>query len=134
MAIFSLKEFTKKNFSSKFQFSAKVMMAPPGGQTVTKKFWLVVNSEILKGIKNMFGLFEHFFRVSYMFKPTVRLSTMANACGAYSKRCKTVSIEKHRVNSYMCIVSKVVVILHSQLQHHINNIWREQQLHRPLLT
>ena len=26
-----------------------------------KKIWLVVNSEILKGIKNMFGLFEHFF-------------------------------------------------------------------------
>ena len=59
--IFSLKEFTKKNFGSKFQFSAKMMMAPPGGQTVTKKFSLVVNSEILKGIKNMFGLFEHFF-------------------------------------------------------------------------
>ena len=58
--IFSLIEFIKKNFSSKFQFSAKVMMAPPGGQTVTKKFLLVVNSEILKGIKNMFGLCEHF--------------------------------------------------------------------------
>ena len=25
------------------------------------KFWLMVNSEILKGIKNMFGLFQHFF-------------------------------------------------------------------------
>ena len=59
--IFSLKEFTKKIFSSKFQFSAKVMMAPPGGQTVTKKFLLVVNSEILKVIKNMVGLFKHFF-------------------------------------------------------------------------
>ena len=35
---FFLKECTKKNFSSKFQFSARVMMAPPGGQTVTKKF------------------------------------------------------------------------------------------------
>ena len=33
-----LKEFTKKDFSSKFQFSAKVMMTPPGDQTVTKKF------------------------------------------------------------------------------------------------
>ena len=36
--IFSLKEFTKKNLSSKFQFSAKAMMTPPGDQTVTKKF------------------------------------------------------------------------------------------------
>ena len=47
------------------------MMTPPGGQTVTKKFCLVVNSEIFKGIKNMFGLFRHFFRVSHMLKPTV---------------------------------------------------------------
>ena len=59
--IFLLKEFTKKNFSSKFQFSAKAMMTPPGDQTVTKKFWLVVNSEIFKGIKNMFNFCGHFF-------------------------------------------------------------------------
>ena len=54
--IFSLKEFTKKDLRSKFQFSAKVIFSPPGGQTVTKKFCLLVNSEILKGIKNMFCL------------------------------------------------------------------------------
>ena len=46
-------------------------MTPPGDQTVTKKFWLVVNSEIFKGIKNMFGLWGIFFRVTHMFKPTV---------------------------------------------------------------
>ena len=68
---FSLKEFTKKYFSSIFQFSAKAMMTPPGDQTVTKKFWLVVNSEVLEGIKNMFSLCEHFFRVSCMFKQTL---------------------------------------------------------------
>ena len=56
----------------KFQLSAKVMMAPPGGQTITKNLWFVVNSEILKGVKNMFGLCGEFFRVSYMFKPTVQ--------------------------------------------------------------
>ena len=61
----------KKNFSSKFQFSAKAMMTPPGDQTVTKEFCLVVNLEIFKAIKNMFGLCGHFFRVSHMFKPTV---------------------------------------------------------------
>ena len=68
---FFLKEYSKKkNFSSKFQFSAKVMMVSPGGQTVTKTFWLVVNSEMLKGIKNIFWLCEQFFRVPYIFKPT----------------------------------------------------------------
>ena len=55
------KRIHQKKFRSKFQFSAKVMKAPPGGQTVTKNFWLVVNSEILKGIKNMFVLCLHFF-------------------------------------------------------------------------
>ena len=30
----------QKNFISKFQFSAKVIMVPPGGQTVTKEFYL----------------------------------------------------------------------------------------------
>ena len=59
--IFFMRQFTKKNFSSKFQFSAKAMMTPPGDQTVTKNFWLVVNSEIFKSIKNMFGLCGHFF-------------------------------------------------------------------------
>ena len=44
-------------------------MVPPGGQLVTKFFGLVVNSETLKGIKNMFGLCQHFLRVSYKFKP-----------------------------------------------------------------
>ena len=35
--IFFPKRIHQKNFSSKFKFSAKAMMAPPGGQTVTKK-------------------------------------------------------------------------------------------------
>ena len=35
---FPKKIHQKKNFSSKFQFSAKAMMTPPGDQTVTKKF------------------------------------------------------------------------------------------------
>ena len=68
---FFLKSIHQKNFSSKFQFSAKAMMTPPGDQTVTKKFWLVVNSEIFKGIKNMFSMCGHFFRVTHIFKPTV---------------------------------------------------------------
>ena len=37
------------------------MMTPPGDQSVTKKYWLVVNSEIFKGIKNMFSMCRHFF-------------------------------------------------------------------------
>ena len=32
------KRIHQKNISSKFQFSAKLMMAPPGGQKVTKIF------------------------------------------------------------------------------------------------
>ena len=39
----------------------QAMMTPSGDQTVTKKFWLVVNSEIFKGIKNMFSLCGTFF-------------------------------------------------------------------------
>ena len=31
----------------------KIIAAPPGSRTVSKKIWLVVNSEMFKGIKNM---------------------------------------------------------------------------------
>ena len=62
-------------------------MAPPGGQTVTKIFWLVVNSEILKGIKNMFGLFEYFHKSfahvqanSVVALPSSDMSTVPVSC------------------------------------------------------
>ena len=42
-----------------FQLLAKVMVAPPGGQTLPRKFWLLVNSNI----RNIFSLCKHFFRV-----------------------------------------------------------------------
>ena len=32
----------------------KMIAVPPGSRTVSKKIWLVVNSEKFKGIKNMF--------------------------------------------------------------------------------
>ena len=35
---FPPKRIYQKNFNSRYQFSAKVMMAPPGGQVVTKNF------------------------------------------------------------------------------------------------
>ena len=68
---FSQKEFTIKNFGSKFQFLAKVMVAPPGGQTVAKKFGLWSTQKYSKASKICLACLSIFFRVSYMFKPTV---------------------------------------------------------------
>ena len=69
--IFSPKEFTKKYFSSKFQFSAKVMFAPPGGQTVTIKLDLWSTQKYSKVSKICSAYAEIFLRLSYMLKPTV---------------------------------------------------------------
>ena len=52
------------------------MIARPGGQTVTKVFCLVVNSEILKGIKNMIGLSEHI------------LKSLSQQCPGYTEHLK----------------------------------------------
>ena len=60
---FCPKRIDQKNISMKFQFLAKIMGIPPGGQTVPKRIWHVANSEMLTGIKNMFGSFGYFFRL-----------------------------------------------------------------------
>ena len=69
--IFSLKEFNKKNFSSKFQFSAKVMMAPPGGQTITKKIDLWSTRKYSKISKICLTCASIFLRLWCRFKSTV---------------------------------------------------------------
>ena len=47
------------------------MVAPPGGQTVAKKFDLWSTQKYSQVSKICSAGVEIFFRVSYMFKPTV---------------------------------------------------------------
>ena len=55
--IFSLKDLQKKN-----QLKIPVFSKSDDAATWSpNSYRKMVNSEILKGIKNMFGLFEHFF-------------------------------------------------------------------------
>ena len=52
-ANFCNKMNVQKKFSSKFQLCAKMIIAPPGVQTVTIKKLLVANSGMVIGMKNM---------------------------------------------------------------------------------
>ena len=50
------------------------MVAPPGGQTVAKKFGLWSTQKYSQVSKMYSAGAEIFFRVSYMFKPTVNIN------------------------------------------------------------
>ena len=93
-AIFSMRGFTKKNFSSKFQFWEKMMPAPPRSKLVQRIWGCGHIQYSSKMLKIGFVFLGNWFRVTDLLLGTVfwlwkdSEITAATLLGKYSIKCK----------------------------------------------
>ena len=119
-------------------------MVPPGGQTVAKKFDLWSTQKYSQVSKTCLAGAETFFRVSYMFKPTVPRN-LRNIFGYEKVRntymssfcfCFGISLIKQNTRNYhqKCNSHFDVTIYHCFRRHFDNFSTLRQVLNRQVVT